>query len=266
MNVVLLHGWGMNRRVFDPLVKQLKFNSPSYQILALDLPGYGLRQATYQDDGEVAQDAFSVAASADQLVLDLAHLQGPTVLLGWSLGGLVALKLYERIHQMQTLQLTISGIAMVASTPCFMKSEQWPGIEARVLESFEQQLVNEYEALLSRFLAIQFMQVANTRRLQSELRRNLLEEPVPSSAALAVGLKELNRQDLRSLFSSVTHPIRGFFGRLDSLVPARVVPELSALNHHFVPIIYEQSSHAPFISEESAFVCDLIEFIEQVRG
>ena len=75
VNVLLLHGWAANHHIFDLLAAGL----PECRVAAPDLPGHGAAGS----DG-----TFDVAAVADSLA---AQLNEPAHLLGWSLGGLVAL-------------------------------------------------------------------------------------------------------------------------------------------------------------------------------
>ena len=79
--LVLLHGWALNLRVFDPLVSLLVEH---FTVHAIDLPGHG------RSPGPLLPEACTGNAG----LLDIARrllLQLPARfhLCGWSLGGMV---------------------------------------------------------------------------------------------------------------------------------------------------------------------------------
>jgi pimeloyl-ACP methyl ester carboxylesterase len=78
--IIMLHGWGDDSRTFLPLIEKLK---QSYEIYALDLPGFGGTQAP--------PEAWGLNDYADFLEAWLAKLGlQPFVLIGHSNGGAVA--------------------------------------------------------------------------------------------------------------------------------------------------------------------------------
>jgi pyruvate dehydrogenase E2 component (dihydrolipoamide acetyltransferase) len=76
--VVLLHGWGDSAGVFRPVLERL----PGAE--AYDLPGYGEAHAASERETLEELDAFVAAL--------LRRFDGPVVLAGYSLGGLLALR------------------------------------------------------------------------------------------------------------------------------------------------------------------------------
>ncbi|MEY4762639.1 MAG: hypothetical protein RLZZ200_2495, partial [Pseudomonadota bacterium] len=77
--LVCLHGWGLNLRVFDGLEDLLV---ASREVHAVDLPGHGA--------SPWIPERATLAAQAEQ-ILDV--LPDRCALLGWSLGGQLALHL-----------------------------------------------------------------------------------------------------------------------------------------------------------------------------
>ena len=82
-DLILLHGWGMNSGVFDPLCQAL---ASRYSPLAPALPGYPRSRWPHEAD-------FSRQIEAMAKDLPRAHL------LGWSLGGIYALELALRVRE-----------------------------------------------------------------------------------------------------------------------------------------------------------------------
>ena len=102
-DLVLLHGWGMNLRVWDELAAAL---ARSYRVIAIDLPGHGR-----SDWDEAAQ---TPAAQTFRVHETLAPLTTRYHLLGWSLGGQFALDLAA------ALPAGIERLVLVATTPRFL--------------------------------------------------------------------------------------------------------------------------------------------------
>ena len=102
-DLVLLHGWGLNLRVWDGLVREL---APRFRVIAIDLPGHG------RSDWDPR--ASTPAAQAWRVHETLAPLTTRYALLGWSLGGQFALDLSA------ALPAGIERLALIATTPRFL--------------------------------------------------------------------------------------------------------------------------------------------------
>lgn len=81
--VLLLHGWGDSSRGLAGLQKEL---SGSYQVLSLDLPGFG---ATQMPDGVWDLDDYSRFIGS---ALDKLELKQPYAVIGHSNGGALAIR------------------------------------------------------------------------------------------------------------------------------------------------------------------------------
>lgn len=80
--VVLLHGWGANRRSLDAVAKEL---SSKYTVISLDVPGFG--------ESERPDEIWGLGEYASWLSACLAKLKvEPYVLVGHSNGGAIAIK------------------------------------------------------------------------------------------------------------------------------------------------------------------------------
>lgn len=237
--LVLLHGWGLNSAVWDTLAPKLE---PEFEVHAVNLPGFG-GEPWHADDVEIEQVADKIAA-------DLAHAQPhaeqePVVLVGWSLGGLLATLIAVRHPQL------VSRIHTVASSPCFVAHPEsgWPGMNAAVLATFKAQLDNDFEATLKRFLAVQSMGSPHARQDVKALQASVLSQPLADPRALAAGLDWLAMTDLREALSQLSMPLHRAYGRLDSLVPVAVARHIS----HGESQIFEHSAHAPFLNQTDDF-------------
>jgi len=242
VDLVLLHGWGLNAEVWQSIVPRL---SPHFRLHLVDLPGYGRSQAF---------GALSLAEMAQQL---LPHLPPRTLLLGWSLGGLVATELALRAPQQ------IAGAISVASSPCFTASEEWPGIKPETLATFRAQLNSDFQRTVERFLALQTLGTDSARQDARRLKEVVLAQPMPPVAVLDGGLAILREVDLRERLPHLAIPFLRLYGALDGLVPRRVASLLDAALPASPSIVMEKAAHAPFISHPDAFCQHILDFRQE---
>lgn len=242
-HLVLLHGWGLNAQVWDCITPQL---ASHFTLHLVDLPGYG-RSGGF--------GAMSLEAMA-QRVLEQAPPQA--VWLGWSLGGLVASKIALDNPG------RVSALVTVASSPCFSAQDAWPGIKPEVLAGFQQQLSDDFQRTVERFLALQTMGTETARQDARTLKQTVLSLPMPDVEVLNGGLEILKTIDLREPLSSLALPHLRMYGYLDGLVPRKVVPLLDNLWPESQSMVVAKAAHAPFISHPGEFCSALSAFIRAV--
>jgi len=240
--LVLLHGWGMNRHVWAPVISGL---AAHFRLHLLDLPGHG-------DSSWETTQPYSL----DALVERLAAVTPPRASwLGWSLGGLVATQMAWRHPE------RVSRLIQVASSPCFVARPDWPGIQAELLADFHRQLAQDSGRTLARFLAIQAMGSETVKDDARQLKALLAAAPMPHPAALAGGLALLQQTDQRGIWSELTQPCVRLYGRLDSLVPQAAIPQITALRPESGCHLFDKASHAPFLSHPEAFVAQIVQAV-----
>ncbi|STV85944.1 putative pimeloyl-BioC--CoA transferase BioH [Klebsiella michiganensis] len=59
-------------------------------------------------------------------------------------------------------------------------------------------------------------------------------------------------------------PFLRLYGRLDGLVPRKIIPLLDALWPKSTSIVFDKAAHAPFISHPQAFCAPLIELKREI--
>lgn len=236
--LVLLHGWGLNSAVWTTLLPHL---TPYFRVHCLDLPGFG------ESGWEPGFAQLSAMGERIRQYIE-AECAGPVHIVGWSMGGLIATDLALRQPRL------VKHLMTVASSPRFVASNNWPGVDESVLNDFQLQLADNLEATLKRFLAVQTLGSPHAREDMKALRQQLLSKPLPHAEALQAGLSWLQHCDLRSQLAELTMPLTRFYGRLDSLVPAKVAEHITAGDMQ----IFAHSAHAPFMTER-------VEFAEAIR-
>jgi len=236
-HLVLLHGWGLNAEVWHCISEEL---ASHFTLHLVDLPGFGRSRGF---------GAMSLDEMARQ-VLDAAPQNA--IWLGWSLGGLVASQI--ALSQPERVRALVT----VASSPCFSAQEAWPGIKPDVLASFQQQLSEDFQRTVERFLALQTMGTETARQDARTLKQTVLSLPMPDVEVLNGGLEILKTVDLREPLAALAMPHLRIYGYLDGLVPRKVVPFLDALWPDSESQVIAKAAHAPFISHPVEFCSALI--------
>lgn len=231
--IVLIHGWGMGTPVWQRLVPLLE---PNYRVITVDLPGYG---------ENVAVSAGSLSDVAAEV---LVSVPDQSVWLGWSLGGLVALRAAAMRAE------AISRLVLVASSPRFVQEESWPhAMPEKQLSLFAGGLIADVDSTLKRFVALQFYGQEGAREVSRALQKEVVGRPV-DCAALELGLDILAREDERSTYGRLALPVQHVYGAMDKLVPIKVSDDLAKLNPDVEQIVFKGVGHAPFVSHPELFV------------
>lgn len=239
-DLVLIHGWGMNGAVWQQTVDAL---SQHYCVHVVDLPGFGhSHQSNFVNMDDLAQ----------QVLTDAPH---KATWLGWSLGGLLATHIALNYPQ------RVNKLITVASSPKFAAERPWRGIQPNVLTAFTEQLVEDFQLTIERFMALQAMGSPSARHDVKQLKKAVLSRPTPNPSALLAGLQLLADIDYRAELENLTLPVLRLYGRLDGLVPVKVASDVDRLLPHSNQYVFAESSHAPFMTELESFCQQVKQFI-----
>ncbi len=242
--ILFLHGWGMNSGVWTPVAKYLQEQLTGYHIIAVDLPGYGQSRSCDQQALGGHYNSVSLAQCLAFLLKDKE-----TIIIGWSMGGLVALEMVCQFPQ------RVSGLVLVSSSPRFVQGDNWPdAVKASVFEKFYQYLEQDHRATLKRFLAIQAMGSDTARKDIKTLQQQLEQRGELDPSALKDGLNMLLNEDKRALLSEITDiPIDLICGERDTLVNIKAQQQLAQQpNIKLHPVV--GAGHTPFISHQDQFM------------
>lgn len=238
-DLVLLHGWGLHARIWEPLLEPL---AARFRLHLYDLPGHG-HSASVGDftlESVCTALAQTAPAQADWL--------------GWSLGGMVALEFAARHPQ------RVRRLALAASNPKFVADADWPHAMApEVLEEFARALSVDYADTLNRFLGLVARGAPDSGVLRM-LRQALRAAPPPTAEGLQRGLEILREADLRDRIPELTMPTLLLAGARDTLVPVAALRDLVGENPQLQLREFAQAGHAPFISHPRDFAAALVEF------
>lgn len=231
-DLVLLHGWGMNAAVWEPLLRGL---SERFRLTIIELPGHGgSAPAATADLSEWAGLCLSVAPAS-------AHW------LGWSLGGQIALR------AALSAPTRVTGLSLVATTPRFVQAPGWScAMPVATFEQFAAALHGDPNATLGRFLSLQVKGAEHARETLKLLRAELAQRPAACEAGLAQGLDLLLHNDLRAELKGLQCPSHWLFGSRDTLVPGVVLDSLRVYLPDADMQVIPGAGHAPFLSHPYA--------------
>lgn len=242
--VVLLHGWAMHSGIWGELAPRL---ARGHRVHAVDLPGHGRSPAL---------PTFGIAPAIDELDVAFREERSPLALVGWSLGGLVALA-WTLAHPER-----VARLVLVATTPRFAAGDGWShAMSVETLQRFGDELHVAWKATVLRFLTLQLRGSERELRTLAALRTALFARGEPSPRTLAEALTVLATTDLRAEVGRIAQPALVISGDRDALAPLAAGEWLaSALpNGRFAPIA--GAAHVPFLSHPAEFAAALADFL-----
>jgi pimeloyl-[acyl-carrier protein] methyl ester esterase len=245
--LVLLHGWAMHGGVFAPLVRALEAD---FEVITVDLPGHGgSRDSALALTLDRVADALAEMLDGSARAADVGANDGSSraIVVGWSLGGLVATTLAAR-HP-----ACVRGLAMIAASPRFVAAPDWSvGMGQCVFEAFGDELGRDYRGTLDRFLMLEAEGSAHLREELRFLRDAVYARGEPAPRALHEGLSLLQGSDLRHALPGLAMPSLWLAGRRDRLVSPQAMQAASALAPRSRFQRFEHAGHAPFLTEPAA--------------
>ena len=246
ITIVFVHGWGMNSAVWDFCVEKL----PDWMLVKrIDLPGHGINSG--EDVKDFESIVQSVAATVDEAV----------IWVGWSLGGLVCLRLAEQFPE------KVLGLCLVATNPCFVKQEGWhSAIDKTIFDDFSKALKQDIDKTIKRFLALQVTGSKTIMTTIKKLQKALQSRGRASTRALDLGLDILSEADLRESLKTMSFPVKWILGSRDKLVPVVLAESLKLIAPNADVIVVDDAAHAPFISHPELFAEQLTQFSLELRG
>lgn len=241
--LVLLHGWGAHKRVWDELAARLgKDFNKDRSVITPDLPGYDAAPC-------------SIERTVDQLA---AAAPAQCVVAGWSLGGQLALAWALRYPQQ------VKRLILIAVTPRFVSAPDWPhGMAPEVFAEFAASLTRDAAASLRRFLLLQIQGDAQARMVTRQLEATLALQPWPAGRVLEQTLRWLQTTDLRATLPKITQPALVVHGDRDRIVSLAAGEYLAAQLPQARLALLAGAAHAPFISEPEVMRKLMINFCNE---
>lgn len=238
-DLVLLHGWGFNSSIWGAFAAGL---AQHYRVTLIDLPGFG--------QSPLPAGSYRLAELVER-ILQVAPRQAHY--LGWSLGGVIACAVAR------DAPARVQSLLLLASSPCLVQKQNWPGIAGHMLESFKRKLQQDYRSALREFLYLQLPACRSKAQLQA-LIRHMAEQPAPAGDALLQGLQLLQETDLRTDIIRLTCPQTWMLGEADQLLPVALAHQLPDAR----VVVLAQAGHAPFLSHPETTLQRVREYLDAI--
>lgn len=247
INLVLLHGWGCDSRTWQPLLPALL---PALKNIAtvtcVDLPGFG--------------NSDTIATFSLDEVLTLIEKQLPehAVVMGWSLGGMLAVQLAARFPE------RVLGVITLAANLKFVAAADYPTAMARnINHHFNKSFAQDPQATLKLFGGLLAQGDDNERALLKQLRRS---ETAEITHHWLQALELLAQLDNRAAFAQLTQRGLHLLAEKDALVPVAVAEIMAGLNAQQEIHIVGNSAHALHWSRPQQVIDAVADFLAQQQA
>jgi pimeloyl-[acyl-carrier protein] methyl ester esterase len=258
--VVLVHGWSLSSAVFADVAAAL---GRRHRVIAPDLRGHGGSDPA----------PFTLADLAQDLGLLLERLDlGRAALLGWSLGGQVALAALagkrrsvgpERPDTPDARD-RVTRLILVSSTPRFTAGDGWPhGLPAQHLAVLAHRVRRDPARTLARFFDDLLAPDERDPALRARAGAVRAGIPLPDPAAAQAGLDVLAATDLRPVLAGTSLPTLVVHGEADPICPAGAGRALAASIPGARLALLPGAGHVPFLSRPDAFAAALDPFLAE---
>jgi non-heme chloroperoxidase len=232
--VLLIHGWTLNRTVWERQVVALR---DRHTAITVDLRGHG--------ESSHPRTGYTVAAMAADLEHLVRTLAMPRIaLVGWSMGGLVALELAqrlgERVSALGLVCTTAGGLTDAKSAHAVPKDE---------LAATRASVESDFRGFAREFAPRLFKQAAASPFLAWAVGQM---QKTPAHVAAAC-LDATLAADLRPALKKIKAPTAVLHGRHDNVFPVASGEELKKGIKGATLTVFEESGHMPFLEEPEPF-------------
>jgi len=235
--IIFLHGWGQSSQIWQ---QQIKYFTPLTRVYAINLPGHG-------GANNIPSEQW-LAHLTHEIQHHINTHHQPTLLVTWSLGGQIALKIYANI-------IGLSGLALISTTPSFRQQTTWThGCSDDVWQGFTQAAETQNPKLMQRFFQMMLHGDKLSRHaLRDTAKTAINKDNPPTTQGLQAGLSLLSDLDLRQNLASITCPTLVVHGQQDVIVPVQAGQYLAEHIPNAELQIFKDCGHAPFLTHHVAF-------------
>jgi len=222
---LLIGGWAQSRLALQPLQQAFAVDH-QVSLMTLEKPEVDLQR---------------------QLASAVMNYSGKTMLVAWSLGGLLALRTIcaaTSLIDASALQPKLKGIGLIACNPCFVGDDDWPGVGRSLFNQFADDLELDPIKMLDRFTKLQCLGDPQYKQVVRTLMPALAESQQWSLSLLKCSLDWLRKWDCRYLLNQQAR-ITFFFGANDRLIPAQLAGVVEKQFTQSKVIFLQSMAHYP---------------------
>jgi len=234
-HLLIVNGWSANSHFWDAFIHDLP-DAYSCQLIDLD----------------------STMGLTDCCELIDSYVQDNTLLMGWSLGGMLAAK-YAALSARRFL-----GLITLQASPCFVEKGGWPyALAIGELLVLRDVVKNHNLKLLVRNFSSLLVNGSKQYKVdRRQLKPVYTESKLCSVSALLSGLDLLLNLDLREDYQNINVPFMGLFGEQDALVSVRQVEDIKMLSPKHDFFVINDMAHFPCGAHRQQVIEHLKSFVD----
>jgi non-heme chloroperoxidase len=248
--IVFVHGWASSARAWDAQLSDLEL-AARYRLIAVDLRGHGA--------SDVPVSGYDRSVTwADDIAAVLAYAGRPSVLVGWSYGGLVITDYLRERGTAGVAGLVYTGALteLGRDHPGGAIGSAWDGIMRAVLSEDPDEAVPALTTLAKRMTA--------APRSGRETQRHIGEMlAVPPTVRKALFRRDVGSADV---LAAVDVPTLFVHGEADTVVAPSSAEYAAGKIPGAVTRWFSSVGHLPFTERREEFTAALLEFVGSIAN
>lgn len=245
--IVLIHGWTMDSRVWNPFVEEFL---NQYNVVTLDLRGHG--------NSSSLPGPYDFKAFAEDILGLIEHLSLEHItLIGWSMGVSVILAMLEK-------QIPeVDSLVFISGTPSLTAREDYPcGLPRGEVHRLFRQVKKDYQTGMKNFYNLVF-QGKDLSSGHSDGVKSLVCDisRIPPQTVALESLHCLQDEDLRPSLSTIRVPTLLIHGALDRICMPAAAQYMAEHITGASLLMIEETGHAPFLIEKEKVHSAIRKFI-----
>jgi pimeloyl-ACP methyl ester carboxylesterase len=247
--IVLIHGWPLSDEMFEYQYNDLVKNN--FRAVGITLRGFGKSDKPYGNYN------YDVHASDIKTVLDKLKIEG-AVLVGFSMGGAIAIRFVSVANGTHVAKLVLAG----AAAPIWTQRKDFPyNLPKSAVDELIELNYKDRPKLLSNFAKIfSATETSLNEGIGSWLNGICLSA---SSYATAQCLIALRDTDLRSDLKKIIIPTLIMHGIKDKICSIDLAKQMKSGISNSQIVAFQNSGHSLFLEETVKFNAELIKFAEK---
>jgi len=238
-HLVMLHGFGCDSRIFTSMASKL---SKEHDAMMVDLPGHGQTREKFVD--------FSFCAYTLLHVLD-EYIGTPYSLLGWSMGGQIALEMIRQDPK------PIQSLILLSTTPKFVESKAFKiGMNRAMFNKFKKGIKDDVSKTMNGFYDLIFSKGEDTSKYIPDLKSQ-----VPSPQTLLACMESFEKYDKRDVLPSISVPTLIICGDSDRVIDPKASLYMSQEIKGSIIKVFHGAGHAPHLTRETEVIDELSRFL-----
>ena len=247
--IVLIHGWPLSDEMYEYQYNDLV--NKNFHVIGITLRGFG------KSDKPFGDYHYNIHALDIKRVLDKLDVKD-AVLVGFSMGGAIAVRFVSAYNEDQVTKLVLAG----AAVPSWTQREDFPyNLPQKAVDDLIKQNYTDRPKLLADFAKI----FSSTETSLNEGIGNWLNGIglSASSHATAECLVALRDTDLRLDLEKIKIPTLILHGKNDKICSFDLAEQMKAGIKGSHLVAFEKSGHSLFLEETKKFNAELIKFAEK---